>query len=244
MHRFFVLPEEIQNDEVHFSANASRQISRVLRLKEGERVIVLDNSGYEMQTDLGEIDETGCTGRVISREFCKAEPRAELLMILSVTQREKFEWMLQKCTEIGASAFQPVITSRSLSQKKTDMISKYPRWKMILKEAAEQCGRGIIPKLLDVGMFDEIIGNVTKEYPLCLIPWEGEHQKNLDDLLTDRNLRKIAMMIGPEGGFSEAEVEQASRAGFHPVTLGKRILRMETAAVVAAALVLHETEKD
>lgn len=244
MHRFFVLPEEIQNNEVRFSASVSRQISRVLRLKTGERVIVLDNSGYEMQTDVAEIDEGGCSGRIVSRELCKAEPRVKLLMILSVTQRDKFEWMLQKCTEVGATAFLPVITSRSLSQKKNDVISKYPRWKMILREAAEQSGRGIIPQLLDAGMFDEVIGNVAAEYPLRLIAWEGEHQKNLDDLLIDRNQRKIAVMIGPEGGFSEAEVEQANKAGFHPVTLGKRILRMETAAVVAAALVLHEVERN
>lgn len=244
MHRFFVSPEEIQDNEVHFSASVSRQISRVLRLNEGSRVLVLDNSGYEMQTDLVEINEAGCSGNIVSKELCKAEPRAELLMILSVTQREKFEWMLQKCTEVGVTAFLPVITSRSLNQKKTDVISKYPRWNSILKEAAEQSGRGIIPKLLEVGTFDEVLRSVPPEYPLCLIPWEDERQKMLDDLLKGKCQRKIAVMIGPEGGFPESEVEQATRAGFFPVTLGKRILRMETAAVVAAALVLHEVEKD
>ncbi len=244
MHRFFVAPDEIQANEIHFSSSTARQIYRVLRLKEGSRIITLDNSGFEMQTDLVEISEVGCTGRIIGKEYCKNEPQTKLLMILSVTQREKFEWMLQKCTEVGASAFLPMITSRSLSQHKIDASSKYARWNLIMKEAAEQSGRGIIPQLLDARTFSEVLGSIPAEYPLCLMPWEGEHQKKLDELLIDTSQRKIAVMIGPEGGFSEGEVVEASKAGFHPVTLGKRILRMETAAMVAAALVLHEMEKD
>ncbi len=244
MHRFFVEPEAVQADEVHFSPETSRQISHVLRLRTGSRVMVLDNSGFEMLTDLVDVNDGECVGRVVQKEQCKTEPQTKLLMILSLTQREKFEWMLQKCTEVGASAFLPMITSRSLSQKKSDASSKYARWKTILKEAAEQSGRGIIPELRDVEDFDEVIKNVTRQYSLCLMAWESEHQKKLDDLLREHRAEKIAVMIGPEGGFAEEEVERAAGAGFHPVTLGNRILRMETAAVVAAALVLHEMEKD
>jgi 16S rRNA (uracil1498-N3)-methyltransferase len=244
MHRFFVQPEAVQADEIHFSPETSRQINHVLRLRSGSRVIVLDNTGYEIQTDLIDVNDAGCVGRVVQKEECRTEPQTKLLMILSLTQREKFEWMLQKCTEVGASVFLPMITSRSLSQKKSDVSSKYVRWNTILKEAAEQSGRGIIPQLLDAEDFDKVIKNITQDYSLCLMAWESEHQKKLDDLLREHRAEKIAVMIGPEGGFAEEEVKRAADAGFHPVTLGKRILRMETAAVVAAALVLHAVEKD
>lgn len=244
MHRFFVTLEEIQSDEIRFSAITSRQIARVLRLKPGDQVTVLDNSGYEMLTELEQVDESICTGRVIQKEHCSTEPHCRLLMILSLTQREKFEWMLQKCTEVGAAAFLPMITSRSLVQKPADVLTKYPRWKMILKEAAEQSGRGIIPEILEPASFEEVLKTVPSAYSMCLMPWEDEHQISLHESLRGAETDKVALMIGPEGGFSAAEVEKAERAGFKPVTLGKRVLRMETAAMVAAALVLHEVEKD
>lgn len=244
MHRFFVSPDGIHSEEILFSPGISRQIARVLRLKCGEKVIVLDNSGDEMLTELSYVDELGCAGRILQHGHCQNEPHTRLLMILGLTQREKFEWMLQKCTEIGAAAFLPVITSRSLVQNPVDVLSKYPRWQTILREAAEQSGRGIIPELLEPAEFHDILTTIPAVYPLCLIPWEDEHQTGIRNLLRETTVEKIAVIIGPEGGFSAAEVELADRAGFKPVTLGKRILRMETAAVVAAALVLHEVEKD
>ena len=244
MHRFFVTLDEIQFEEVRFSPVTSRQIARVLRLKCGERVVVLDNSGDELLTELTQVDDLGCTGRILQRSQCPNEPHTRLLMILGLTQREKFEWMLQKCTEVGAAAFIPVITGRSLVQHPADVLSKYPRWRTIIKEAAEQSGRGVIPDLLEPAAFHDILKTIPAAYSLCLIPWEDEHKTDIHELLGKTRPEKIAVMIGPEGGFSINEVEQAARAGFKPVTLGKRILRMETAAVVAAALVMYEGERN
>lgn len=242
MQHFFVLPEEIQGDRVHFSMTTSWQIARVLRLKAGEKVLVLDNSGFELHTELLVVHESESVGRITQRLICESEPKTRLLMILSLSQREKFEWMLQKCTEVGAAAFLPIITSRSLIQKTSDAEAKYPRWKMILKEAAEQSERGKLPELLAPTLFEECIQKIPQEYSLCLIPWEEERDRSLKMVLGEKTGEKIAVMIGPEGGFSQFEVELAVRAGFEAVTLGKRILRMETAAVVAAALVLNEVE--
>ncbi len=244
MHRFFVNPEEIHFEEIRFSPVTSRQITRVLRLKSGDKVVVLDNSGDEMLTELNQVDDLTCTGHILKRGRCRKEPYTRLLMILGLTQREKFEWMLQKCTEVGAAAFIPVITSRSLVQHPEDVLSKYSRWKAILKEAAEQSGRGIIPELFDPATFSDILKTIPAANSLCLIPWEDEHRTSIRDLLSDTTPQKIAVFIGPEGGFSTAEIEQAAQAGFKPVSLGNRILRMETAAVVAAALVMYEAERD
>lgn len=204
MQHFFVLPDEIHGDRVHFSIATSRQIARVLRLKTGEKVVVLDNSGFELHTELLDVNESESVGRITRKVICENEPRTQLLMILSLSQREKFEWMLQKCTEVGAIAFLPMITSRSLIQKKLDAEGKFPRWKMILKEAAEQSERGKLPDLLPPAQFDEVIRTIPPAYSLCLIPWEEESDLSVKMVLSQTTRGKIAVMIGPEGGFSQS----------------------------------------
>jgi 16S rRNA (uracil1498-N3)-methyltransferase len=127
-------------------------------------------------------------------------------------------------------------------QEKADAEAKYARWKMILKEAAEQSGRGRIPELLPTASLAEAVQAAARANPLCIIPWEEERNTGLKNVLAGKKVTKIAALIGPEGGFSVDEVQSAVDAGFQKVTLGKRILRMETAAVVTAALVFHELE--
>ncbi len=189
MHRFFITPEEQIADEIVFSPVHARQIARVLRLKAGERCVVLDNRGSELTVELTQVDKDGCTARVIERTAAE-EPRTRLLMLLSLTQREKFEWMLQKCTEIGASAFQPVITSRSLVQNRKEAEAKYERWRMIIREAAEQSGRGQLPDLLPAAILAEAAENAARSYGLCLIPWEGEKKTSLKDALSGKCSRQ------------------------------------------------------
>ncbi len=241
MHRFFVNLEDITNDEVHFSGLSAKQIGRVLRLKAGDQCIVLDNLGNEMLVEMTRIGSGDCSASIVKKAAAD-EPQIRLSMLLCLTQREKFEWMLQKCTEVGAAAFQPVISRRSLVQEKTDMEAKYARWRMILKEAAEQSGRGRIPELLPTASLAEAVRAAARANPLCIIPWEEERNTGLKTVLAGKKVTKIAALIGPEGGFSAEEVQNAVDAGFQKITLGKRILRMETAAVVTAALVFHELE--
>lgn len=241
MHRFFVNAEEIQGEEVVFLAAQARQIARVLRLKEGQRCVVLDNGGSEMVIELTQVGAERCAGRIVKKTEAE-EPTTKLLMLLSLTQREKFEWMLQKCTEVGAAGFQPVITSRSLVQKPAEVETKYERWRAIIREAAEQSGRGRIPELLPPASLVGATEEAARTYQRCIIPWEGEKTRSLKQALTEEPAKSVAALIGPEGGFSDEEARQAVSAGFIPVTLGRRILRMETAAVVTAALVLYELE--
>lgn len=241
MHRFFINPEDIHSEEVNFSNASAKQIARVLRLKSGDQCMALDNLGNEMLVELVRVNPDGCTASILKKTEAE-EPHTRLSMLLCLTQRDKFEWMLQKCTEVGAAAFQPVISRRSLVQEKTDMEAKYVRWRMILKEAAEQSGRGRIPELLPTVSLTKAVLAAARDNPLCLIPWEEERNTGLKKVLTGRKVTRIAALIGPEGGFSAEEVQSAVDAGFQRVTLGKRILRMETAAVVTAALVFHELE--
>jgi len=242
MHRFFLPPASFQNDEIVFSAETARQVFRVLRLHSGERVVVLDGSGMEYEVNLMDVGASGVTGRVVERRMNRVEPGTHLTLYLCLTQREKFEWMLQKCTEVGASRFVPVVSARSLVQEGRDAEKKHLRWQRIVQEAAEQSGRGLLPTVAEPVKFSAALQEAHASYQVSLFMWEGEKQVMLRDVLQTQalpNPARIAILIGPEGGFTLEEVEMARAAGLLPVSLGKRILRMETAALVAASLVLY-----
>ncbi len=241
MHRFFLDPSNILGNTVAFPASTSRQIFRVLHLAVGDLCLVLDNQGFEHTVKLSIVNSAEVSGDVLETHPA-IEPVVKVEMLLSLTQREKFEWMLQKCTEIGVSSFQPVISRRSLVQSKEDCLGKYDRWNAILKEAAEQSGRGKIPVLLPPLTLVEACRQTVRADALCLVPWENESDTSLKQVLLSRKPARAALLIGPEGGFAVEEIQQAQEIGFQPVTLGKRILRMETAAIVSAALVLYELE--
>jgi 16S rRNA (uracil1498-N3)-methyltransferase len=241
MHRFFLPPEDFHVDHIQIRGKTARQIARVLRMKAGEECVLLDDMGSEYLARLDVVDVDGCSAEIVERHRAE-EPEVQLLMMLCLTQREKFEWMLQKCTEVGAAGFLPVISQRSLVQDEADVRNKVERWEGILREAAEQSGRGMIPRLHQVLRFDAAVEEVEHEYPLRLIPWEGEKLAGLKSVLLGDVSKRVAVLIGPEGGFAEEEVKGAVNRGFQPVTLGRRILRTETAAVVSAARVLHELE--
>jgi 16S rRNA (uracil1498-N3)-methyltransferase len=241
MHHFFLPPSLLTAETVEFPAETARQVALVLRLAPGDRVTVLDGLGSACEVELLQVSRAGVSGRVLQKRPAGGEPRTRLTLYLALTGRDKFEWMLQKCTEVGAAAFVPVITARSLVQDGTDAGKKLERWGRIVREAAEQSRRGRVPEVRAPLRFDAALE--AADMPLKLIPWEGEQAVGLRQALApwqgqaDLN---AAVFIGPEGGFSAAEIEAARRAGFQPVTLGERILRMETAAVVAAALMLYE----
>ena len=241
MHRFFITPKEQIGDEIVFSALRAKQISRVLRLAAGAHCVVLDNLGNEMLVELTRVSAGDCAGRILETTSA-VEPGIKLTMLISLTQREKFEWMLQKCTEIGVSAFQPLITSRTLVQSRQEAEGKYERWLSIIREAAEQSGRGRLPELLPVESLPGVLRTAAQSNEMRVIPWEGELKTTLKDTIHGKQATTVAALIGPEGGFSADEVQQAVEAGFVAVTLGKRILRMETAALVTAALIFHELE--
>jgi 16S rRNA (uracil1498-N3)-methyltransferase len=243
MHRFFVPPSWIQPPLVHFEGDTARQISRVLRLVAGVIVTVLDGGLIERHVRLTIIDREHVTGEIIAEFPTTGEPRHHLTLYVGLTQRAKFEWILQKGTELGVSAFVPVITSRSLVRETAGDMRKTERWEAILREAAEQCGRGHVPKIQPPVQMIRALADGGKSHLLCLIAWEQATCGSLKDLLSRININQpvsIGALIGPEGGFAESEVQKAIDQGWQPVSLGRRILRMETAAVTLAALILYE----
>ncbi len=245
--RFFLSPENLKNDEIVFPPDVGRQIDRVLRLKAGTHVVVLDNRGWQADVELTEVSSERVAGRILQRAAASGEPHAHLTLYLGLTQREKFEWMLQKCTEVGAAAFVPLVTQRSLVQDGEEVERKRTRWEAILREASEQCGRGRIPELRPAVQWKVAVKDAVDSHDLALVAWEGEQTLRLRTGLGsfhDRSASRLAILIGPEGGLSEEEINFSRAAGVKTVSLGARILRMETAAVVAAALALDVLEGD
>ncbi|MBA4384890.1 MAG: 16S rRNA (uracil(1498)-N(3))-methyltransferase [Anaerolinea sp.] len=240
MHRFFVPADLINTSEINLPHEISQQICRVLRLKTGSEIVLLDNQGFEYLSRLYEVGESHCTATILSKEQSMGEPVTQITLLIGLTQREKFELILQKCTEIGVTTFTPVITTRTLVQKISDVEDKYPRWKKIIQEAAEQSHRGRLPVLAPTLKYADALAKSKADTSLKLILWEDEANLSIKQKLREFKGNQVSLIIGPEGGLSTEEVELAKVNGYIPVSLGKRILRMETAAIHTAGVVLYE----
>lgn len=247
MHRFFIPPENIHGNLVVFPELTIRQIRNVLRLKPGEQVTVLDNLGSSYLVRLETVNPEGVSATLLNKSPADGEPSIRLRLFFSITQREKVEWILQKCTEIGVSAFFPFVSTYSLSREKGLDVSRIRRWEKIIQEAAEQCGRGRIPSLHEITSLQDAIKNASPKREINLLAWESEKELYLHELMAgllpklDAG-KKVNVFIGPEGGFAEGEVAAMKKAGFTSFSMGRRIFRVETAAMAACLLILYELE--
>ncbi len=232
MQRFFVT--NVVDNWVVFTPEQAHQISAVLRMMPGQHVLALDNTGWEYEVELAAVEKKRVTAVILSKHLAANEPTSQLTLYLSLLKRDNFEWALQKGTEIGVTHFVPLITERTVARPP----KKFDRWQRILTEAAEQSERGRIPALAAPVKLAPALAALPPQRP-ALIPWEKAVRNGLRDVLGDGETA-VSLFIGPEGGFTKTEIEQAQQCGVQPITLGKRVLRAETAAIVAAALVLHE----
>lgn len=237
MNHFFIDPQHIQESRVLFPSDVSHQVVRVLRLKMDSTVMVLDNLGHQYEVRLDKLDANQCIGEIVHTRKIETETNTRIHLMVAITQREKFEWILQKCCEVGVFKITPILSERSIQITASDFQKKKERWERILKEAAEQSRRGMIPVL---NAPQPIQAAFQDPAPIRLIAWENEQNQRLNDILKNQNSSEISLLIGPEGGFGEPELQVAQSEGWKPFSLGKRILRMETAAIVACALILHQ----
>ncbi len=241
LHRFFVNRQCFLDDKVVITDQQAHQILRVLRLGVGDHIIVLDNEGWEYEVVLVAINKGQLTFEIIDKRQAHGEPQTRITLYQSMLARDKFEWLLQKCTEVGVWRFIPVITRRSLVRK-SDTVgpAKLERWQRIITEAAEQSHRGLIPEIDRPIGFTECLSQLS-EFDLALIASLDEDSKPLGKLMPDQvKPKNIALLIGPEGGFTDDEIKLACENGAAAFSLGPRVLRTETAAMVASALVLYE----
>lgn len=248
MQRFFVPPEWLSGrdvgDVVPLAGPVARQLSRVLRARPGERIALLDDTGWAYQADLEAVAPDAASARLVSRERPDTEPRLEVALYQALPKHRKFDWILQKGTELGVTTFVPLITRLSdVRRGDRSPEHKVERWERIATEAAEQSGRTRRPRVLAVQDFEEAC-TAPPAGTLALLPYEGEREQTLAEILRRRAYaaREVRVYIGPEGGFDPAEVDLARERGVETVTLGRRILRAETAALAAVAIILHALE--
>jgi 16S rRNA (uracil1498-N3)-methyltransferase len=241
VNRFFVSPSSFEGEVVRLNPEQAHQVCHVLRLKPGDEIVVLDDSGTEYDVTLTTACLPETVGQVTGQRPARGEPAAHISLFQSLLAREKFEWVLQKATEVGVTSFVPVLTERSIVRAKLIEERKLDRWRRILVEAAEQSQRGQIPKLDQAVAFDEALPRLS-DFDRAIVAAPSEEATSIRQALEGLPAKagSVALLIGPEGGLTEEEVSRARQCGAVQVSLGPRILRTETAAVVASALVLHE----
>lgn len=239
MPKFFVSPREIEGKKIILTGDDEKHIKTVLRAREGEEITVCDGEGMDYQCRILSL-EKGVVTEILSSAPCDVEPETKITLYQGLPKADKMEWIIQKCVELGVERIVPVSTERAIVKLDKKEGKKLERWQKIAEAAAKQSGRGIIPQMgKRVLSFGEAVVEATK-LDGALIPYEKEEERGIRQFVRDFSGKSIGVFIGPEGGFSPEEVALAEEAGILPVTLGKRILRTETAGMTTVALLLYE----
>lgn len=235
MQHFFLEPNAFQENLVIIkNPRVLHQMNHVLRMKRGDKFIALNNTGFEFHVQFEKIDKNYAEAKILEKRENMAEPKLFLTIYQALPKKlELFELVLQKGTEIGVSAFVALITERT--ERKN--IPKRERFLKILQEAAEQCERGKIPKLLEPTPFEKAVEE--KFYGArILLHSRGEYPLLSSKIADIKKANVCSIFIGPEGGFTEKEIQQAKENNFFIASLGPRVLRTETAGIVGAGVVL------
>ncbi len=231
IHRFFVNPKDISGNKAVIADKESlNQLKKVLRISAGDFLILLDGSGKEYLIKVENISKDALAGSVEEVSQNQNEPELKITLFQAIGKKDKFEWVLQKGTEVGISEFIPIITERT---EKLGLNRE--RLEKVLKEAAEQSERGIIPKLGEPESFEEALRNIQGKQAILL----NRSGKLIKGYLSADLPGEFGIFVGPEGGFTEKELEIAKNHGAKIISLGKTILRTETAGLIAAAILLN-----
>ena len=235
MTRFFVSPEELGNDHIQLvGENAGH--AKVLRLKAGEQVLVCDGEGKEC---LCAVVDSGWDLEVLERRESDSEPAVQVSVYMAFPKSDKLEHVIQKATELGVYEIVAFPSARCVSKPdEKSLKKKLERWQKIAASAAEQSGRGRIPRVVVLPSYAEALKRGA-ESDLPMLFYENERATTLHMALNAGEWKTAALPTGPEGGLEEKEVSQAMDAGWRVCTLGKRILRCETAPLCALSAVMY-----
>ena len=238
MSRFYVKPEDIKENEIHVGGPEAHHILDVMRLKKGDRVVVFDGLGTEYTGVITEIIKKSLVVTIEKKE--KQFPKASNITIAqAIPKSEKMYYIIQKCTELGVRAIIPMVTERTIVRiKKAKEDRRLARWAKIATGAAKQCGRSDVPLIKEISGFKEVV-EASSPYSLKIIPSLTPRRKELKEVLASRKGDDAIIFIGPEGGFSPAEVKLAVDSGISAVSLGPYTLKSDTASVAAAAILMY-----
>ena len=234
MHRFYVTGEHRLGGEVRLSPAQARQITRVLRMGVGSRILIFDGSGQEWEVEIVAASPQQVVGRIVREQSVQRESPLRIVLLQGLLKGAKMDYLIQKVTELGVAEVVLLATRRTVAEGS----GKVTRWRRIAIEAAEQSGRLTIPRLSGPRLLAESVTRPSIGPSVVL--WEGERLGTFAALL-DRTppAEGINILVGPEGGLEPDEVALLRQAGFTPVSLGPRTLRAETAAVSALAVLQH-----
>ena len=235
MTRFFVEPEEFKQNTLCLTGE-NAQHARVLRLREGEQVLLCDGVGMEA---LCRVEDAAFNLTVLERRTCATEAAVKVSVYMAFPKADKLEHVIQKATELGAFEIIAFPSARCVSKPdEKSLKKKLERWQKIAASAAEQSGRGRIPRVVVLPSFAEALSR-GGETDLPMLFYENERATTLHMALTSGEWKSAALLTGPEGGLEEKEVEKAMAAGWKVCTLGRRILRCETAPLCALSAVMY-----
>ncbi|HCX62513.1 MAG TPA: 16S rRNA methyltransferase [Clostridiales bacterium] len=243
MFRYFCADDNIIDDKVIINGGDLKHLKTILRAKVGDEVSIVTKSN-EFIAEIEEIhtDEIICS--IVDRLDINNETAINITLCQGIPKQTKMETIIQQNVELGVKSFIPLITERTvvkLNDKDREQ-KKLERWRKIAKESSKQSKRNIVPVVEDIMTVKELIEKIKKEVPVVLVPYELENVSTLKDVLSHVK-QNYYIIIGPEGGFDIKEIEMFKSVGAYIVTLGKRILRTETAGVVTSAVVLYACDE-
>lgn len=230
MSKFFVDKCQVFVDNITVTGTDVNHISRVLRMREGDEIKICDKEGTDYYCEIESIEKDSVSCKILSKETCMAEPSVKVTLYQCIPKSGKMDSIIQKAVELGVYEIVPVLSKRCVAKGE-----KSDRWQKISFEAAKQCGRGIIPKVHQAMSFKDAVKSLS-EKELALFPYEEATDGSLRDIPTD--VKSVGIIIGPEGGFDKSEVEEGKKLGAKIITLGKRILRTETAGSTVISIVM------
>jgi len=239
VHRFTIAPERIEGDRVAFDADETRHLVRVLRLGPGDLVIAADGQGRDYQVQILALGGTA-TGAILGVAPTRAESPLAISLVQGVPKGDKMETIIRATTELGVARIMPALTARTVIRADAAAWrERTRRWQRVAKEATKQCGRAVVPPVeAPRALADWLASEEPADLRLCLWECEGVPLRRLLDAL-DTTPRSATVIVGPEGGLTEDEVAAARAAGYTSVTLGRRILRTETAGPAIVAVLQH-----
>lgn len=234
MPRFFT--DKTESGTAYITGDDAKHIARSLRMKPGNELTVCDMNGSDFLCRILSVDKELVTLEIIEKTESISEPKTKLTIYQALPKGDKMELIIQKCVELGASKIVPIITERTVSRPDpASLIKKRDRMQRIALEAAKQSGRGMIPKIGEILSLSAAAEQFLS-HDLSILFYENGGDP-LQDILRDE--RDIAVMIGSEGGFSSEEVDTLKNAGAKIATLGKRILRCETAPIAVTSIIMY-----
>jgi 16S rRNA (uracil1498-N3)-methyltransferase len=237
------LPQPIETGALcSATADQARYLKTVLRMKEGDPLLIFNGTDWEYEAVIRRPTAEGMELEITGRQRLP-EAGIHVTLCQAVPKAEKMDGIIRHATELGAERIIPFLAERSVPRWRPDQLPrKRERWQKIAVEASRQCGRSGIPEVGEIVAFERMLRDVP-ESGLRLIPWEEETATRLREVLRDparAGMTEFVLVIGPEGGFSAEEIDQARRAGFLSVSLGKRVLRVETASLAVIAVLQYE----